>query len=443
MKRQRKRRAHPRPAAEIDIESLSRDGRGVGRLEGKTVFVTGALPGERVQAEFTRVRRDFDEAEATQILESSPSRTTPKCPHFGVCGGCSLQHFEAEAQIAVKQAQLIEALQRLGQVRPERILDALTAPVWGYRRKARLGVRYVAKKGRVLVGFRERQGRLLADLTRCEVLVPEVGERLQALAQLIGDLEARERIPQIEVMAGDAGTCLVFRHLEPLPEADKATLIQFAQQNGLFVALQPSGPDSITPLWPVQQPLFYQHPDFDVRVDFKAGDFIQVNAPINRKMVAQALELLQLKAGDSVLELFSGLGNFTLPMLRRGAHVTAVEGDAGMTRRAMENAAANDLGGGEFYTADLFNPDSQAAWLRRRYEKVLLDPPRSGAREMLPHLGRLSPTRIVYVSCDPATLARDAGELVHAHGYRLEAAGVMDMFPHTGHVESIALFTRE
>ncbi|MEJ2630019.1 MAG: 23S rRNA (uracil(1939)-C(5))-methyltransferase RlmD [Acidihalobacter sp.] len=442
MARRNKRRGPPRAPAELRIESLAQDGRGVAHLDGKAVFVAGGLPGERVRAAFTRAHRDYDEAEVEEVFEASPERVEPKCPHFGLCGGCSLQHLAPAAQIAAKQRALLDALQRIGGVQPERVLEPLTAPVWGYRRKARLGVRYVPKKGRVLIGFRERQGRLLADLSRCEVLVPEVGERFGELSELIDGLSVREQIPQIEVMAGDEGICLVFRHLEALSDDDREKLTAFARASGLYVALQSGGPDTIAPLWPEQQPLFYAQPDFGTRVDFRAGDFIQVNAGINRRMVVQALELLDVQSGEHVLELFSGLGNFTLPLLSRGARVTAVEGDQAMTERAAQNVAANGFEAAEHYAADLLAPDPKALWLKRDYDKVLLDPPRSGAKEMLPHIGRIASPRIVYVSCDPATLARDAGELVNVHGYRLEAAGVMDMFPHTAHVESIALFVR-
>ncbi|OBS10412.1 23S rRNA (uracil(1939)-C(5))-methyltransferase RlmD [Acidihalobacter prosperus] len=441
-RRNNRRRGPPRAPAELSIESLAQDGRGVARLDGKAVFVAGGLPGERVRAAFTQTHRDYDEAEAEAVLTASPERVDPRCPHYGVCGGCSLQHLAPEAQIAAKQRALLEALSRIGGVAPEHVLEPLTAPVWGYRRKARLGVRYVAKKGRVLIGFRERQGRLLADLARCEVLVPEVGERFGELAALIEGLSVREQIPQIEVMAGDGAISLVFRHLEPLNDDDRARLTAFAQDTGLFVALQPGGPDTIVPLWPQAQPLSYAQPDFGTHVNFRPGDFIQVNAGINRQMVVRALELLDVRPDMDVLELFSGLGNFTLPLLARGARVVAVEVDPAMTERAARNAIANSLAGAEQHAADLFAPDPKAPWLARRYDRVLLDPPRSGAREMLPYIARLAPARIVYVSCDPATLARDAGELAKVHGYRLEAAGVMDMFPHTAHVESIALFVR-
>ncbi|APZ42370.1 23S rRNA (uracil(1939)-C(5))-methyltransferase RlmD [Acidihalobacter ferrooxydans] len=441
-RRHRQRRGPPRAPAELYIEALAQDGRGVAHCDGKAVFVAGGLPGERVRATFVRAHRGYDEAEVEAVLEAAPERVEPRCPHFGVCGGCCLQHLDPAAQIEARQRTLLDALQRIGGVQPARVLEPLTAPVWGYRRKARLGVRYVLKKGRVLIGFRERQGRLLADLSRCEVLVPEVGERLGELAALIERLSVREQIPQIEVMAGDEAVCLVFRHLTPLSDADRAQLTAFAQTSELYVALQPGGPNTIAPLWPAEQPLYYAQPEFGTRVDFRPGDFIQVNAPINRQMVVRALELLDVQPGDAVLELFAGLGNFTLPLLARGAHVTAIEGDPAMTRRAAHNVAANGFEAAEHYAADLMAPDPEAVWLRRDYAKLLLDPPRSGAKEMLAHIGRLAPERIVYVSCDPATLARDTGELVKTYGYRLEAAGVMDMFAHTAHVESIALFVR-
>lgn len=442
MARRNRRRGPPRAPAELRIASLAQDGRGVARLDGKAVFVAGGLPGERVWAAFTRAHREYDEAEVEEVLEASAERVEPRCRHFGVCGGCSLQHLDAAAQIAAKQRVLLDALTRIGGVQPRRVLAPLTGPVWNYRRKARLGVRYVPKKGRVLIGFRERQGRLLADLSRCEVLVPEVGERFGELSRLIGNLSVRDQVPQIEVMAGDDATCLVFRHLAPLIETDFELLTDFARETGLYVALQSGGPATIEALWPEQQALFYAQPDFGTRVDFRPGDFIQVNAAINRDMVVCALELLDVQTGQRVLELFSGLGNFTLPLLSRGARVTAVEGDEAMTRRAAQNVASNGLDGAEHHAADLMAPDPAAPWLQQTYDRLMLDPPRSGAKEMLPHIGRLAPPRVVYVSCDPSTLARDARELVGAYGYTLEAAGVMDMFPHTAHVESIALFLR-
>lgn len=439
----RSRRRLPEAAVEARIQSLSHDGRGLARVEGKAVFIHGALPGERVRFRYTRCSRRHDEGVVVEVLEPSPQRVEPRCPHFGVCGGCSLQHLAPAAQVEAKQQTLLDNLRHLGGVEPETVLAPITGPVWRYRRKARLGVKYVAKKGRVLVGFRERASGFIAELERCEVLIPEVGGRLGELAGLIETLEAKSAIAQIEVAGGENGTVLVFRNLQPLSEADRGRLIAYAQASGLCVALQPGGPETVTPLWPAQQGLYYTHPQAQVRVDFSALDFTQVNAEVNRAMVQRAMELLQPGPTDEILDLFCGLGNFTLPLARRAARVIGVEGDAAMVARARENARRNGIDNTEYYAADL---DAETLhtepWLNRRYARVLLDPPRSGARALMPHMARLGAERIVYVSCHPGTLARDAGELVRGQGYRLAAAGVMDMFPHTAHVESIALFLR-
>ncbi|WP_455380795.1 23S rRNA (uracil(1939)-C(5))-methyltransferase RlmD [Acidihalobacter prosperus] len=432
----------PRIPVDLRIDSLAQDGRGVARLDGKAVFVTGGLPGEYIRAILTRRHRDYDEGQVDDIYEASSLRVEPKCEHFGICGGCRLQHLDADAQVITKQQALLDNLKRIGKIQPEHILPPLTTRVWGYRHKARLGVRYVFKKGRVLIGFRERQGRLLADLNRCEILIPEVGQRLNELSTLIGALSVREKIPQIEVIGGDRSVCLTFRHLEPLNDTDIDKLIEFGRRTGLHIALQSGGPESLRLLWPESQSLFYDQPEFGTRVYFRPGDFIQINPALNKKMVGQALTLLNVQPDDNILELFSGLGNFTLPLLNRGARVTAVEGDAVMTKRAALNAMHNGLERSEHITADLLSPSSDMPWLKRSYDKLLLDPPRSGAREMLPHIGELNPSRIVYVSCDMATFARDAGELVYRYGYQLVSAGVMNMFPHTAHVESMALFVK-
>ncbi|MEJ2060121.1 MAG: 23S rRNA (uracil(1939)-C(5))-methyltransferase RlmD [Gammaproteobacteria bacterium] len=432
----------PAEPVEARIESLAQDGRGVTHLEGKAVFIHGALPAETVRFKYTGRHRQYDEGVVEEVIEPSPDRIVPHCEHFGVCGGCSLQHMAPEAQIAAKQQVLTDALWHIGKVEAGMIDPPLTGPVWGYRRKARLGVKYVPKKGRVLVGFRERQSRYLADLHRCEVLHPAVGERLEQLGALIGELDARERIPQIEVAAGDEAVTLVFRHLDPLGEADRARLADFARETGLQVALQSAGPDSIVPLWPESQRLYYRHPEHDVTIDFGPSDFIQVNAAINHNMVNRALMLLELNATDQVLELFSGLGNFTLPLARHCAHVTAVEVDTVMVKRGDQSALNNDIHNVAHVAADLGGELKGAPWLKCKYDKILLDPPRSGAQEVIAHFGKLGATRIVYVSCNPATLARDAAMLVNEFGYTLERAGVMDMFPHTAHVESIALFVK-
>jgi 23S rRNA (uracil1939-C5)-methyltransferase len=428
---------------EADITDLSHDGRGVARVEGKATFVTRALPGERVRARVTRKRRSFDEAQTQEVLQASPERVEPRCPHFDVCGGCALQHMAPDAQIRAKERVLLENLERIGHVAPEAVLPPLTSTPWGYRRKARLSVRWVAKKGRVLVGFREEDSRYVADIRRCEVLVPQVGERIEAISDLLQTLDARQSIAQIEVAAGDTQTALVFRHLQPLGDADLDRLRGFSRETGLAVMLQPGGIDSVAALEPAEVDLHYTLPAHNVRLDFLPLDFVQVNAAMNAAMVDHTLGLLALGAEDRVLDLFSGLGNFTLPMARHAAHVTGVEGEHGLVARAMDNARRNGLDERiDMHVANLAEDQRQADWARRDYDKVLLDPPRSGAEAVLEYLPGRSVRRLVYVSCHPGSLARDAGILVKRHGFKLRQAGVMDMFPHTGHVESIALFER-
>ncbi len=425
---------------EAQITGFSHEGRGVAHHEEKVVFVDGALLGETVKVKLTQTHRRFDEAEVIEVLEASPERESPRCPHFGVCGGCSLQHMREDGQIAMKQQVLLDNLRQLGKVEAESLLPALTGEPWGYRRRARLGVKWVPKKGRVLVGFRERGTPYLADLSRCEVLHPSVGERLQELGALIATLDAKARMPQIEVAVGEAATALVFRHMDPLSEGDRERLIAYAQTTGLHLLLQPGGPDSVHRLWPEQGELYYTHPAHGVRIDFLPVDFTQVNADINRQMVDLALRLLDPQADERVLDLFAGLGNFTLPLARHALEVVGVEGDAAMVQRGEESAARNGIVNTRHVVGNLFEPDPSQAWMRERYDKILLDPPRAGALEIMPYLAKMKPKRIVYVSCNPATLARDAGVLCHEHRYRLRAVGVMDMFPHTSHVESIAVF---
>jgi 23S rRNA (uracil1939-C5)-methyltransferase len=428
---------------EADIIDLSHDGRGVARVQGKATFVTRALPGERVRARVTRRRRSFDEAQTLEVLRASPDRIEPRCAHFDACGGCALQHMAPAAQIRAKQRVLLENLERIGHVVPESVLPPLAAAPWGYRRKARLSVRWVAKKGRVLVGFREEDSRFVADIGRCEVLVPEVGERIGAISDLLQTLDARQSIAQIEVAAGDAQTALVFRNLAPLGAPDLERLRVFARQTGLAVMLQPGGVDSVTALEPSEVDLHYALPGHGLRLDFLPLDFVQVNAAMNAAMVDQALDLLAPEPGERVLDLFSGLGNFTLPLARRAAHVTGVEGETGLVARAMANARRNGLEERvEMYVANLAEDQRDAPWARRDYDRLLLDPPRSGAEAVFDYLPGKSVSRVLYVSCHPGSLARDAGILVRRYGFRLAQAGVMDMFPHTGHVESIALFER-
>lgn len=432
----------PTPAAELDIDDLAHDGRGVAHVDGKAVFVVGALPGEHVRARYTRRSRHFDEARVEEILRPSPDRIEPRCPHFGTCGGCSLQHLPPQRQIEAKQKVLAENFARIGKVEPARWLEPLTDAPWGYRRKGRLSVKWVEKKGRVLVGFREVDPRFVANLSICHTLLPEVGERISALAALIEGLEARRDIPQVEIAAGDDTVALVFRHLRPLAEADRAALAAFGKAHELAILLQPGGPESVVPLWPAEVSLSYRLPAYDLELFFQPLDFVQVNAGMNRRMIAHALALLEPTPTDRVLDLFCGLGNFTLPVARHVAVVAGVEGDAGLVARARENAVRNGIANAEFAAADLAEDQAGAPWARAAHDKLLLDPPRSGAAAVLEYLPKKGMDRVVYVSCHPGSLARDAGTLVHRHGFRLEAAGVMDMFPHTAHVESIALFCR-
>lgn len=429
-------------AIEAEIADLSHDGRGVARVDGKAVFVTGALPGERVTLRPLGRHRRFDEATVAEVLRASPDRVQPRCAHFGTCNGCALQHLAPAAQIAAKQHVLLENLERIGRVRPQTLLPALTGEPWGYRRKARLGVKFVDKKGRVLVGFREANGRYIADVRRCETLHPAVGTRVEALGELLESLEAKRTIPQIEVAAGDDLVALVVRHLHPLVEGDRAKLIAFGQANELGIYLQPGGIDSVAPLWPADARLSFRLPHYALEIEFEPLDFVQVNREMNERMIDHALALIDCRAGDRVLDLFCGLGNFTLPLARRGAGVVGVEGEAGLVRRAQANARRNGIDNAVFHAADLAADQRGAAWARAEYDKLLLDPPRSGAEAVLAYLPGRSVRRVVYVSCHPGSLARDAGILVERHGFDLVSAGVMDMFPHTAHVESIALFER-
>ncbi len=431
-------RRGPGPAQQGRVVDLAHDGRGVVKPEGKAMFVPDALPGELIEFRRRRRRRSFDEGELLQVIEPSPQRVVPRCPHFGRCGGCSLQHLLPEAQLGAKQKQLEEAFRRVGEVTPLHWLEPLTGPHWGYRRKARLGVKWVHAKARVLVGFRERLQPYIADMDSCEVLDARVAALLPALADTIAGLRCRERLPQIEVAAGDDAVALVFRHLDPLAPEDRAALAAFGRTHGVWPWLQPGGLDTVQPLLDDTPALEYALPDFDLQLRFLPTDFVQVNAGLNRRMVNLAVELLAPADGERVLELFSGLGNFSLPLARRGARVVAVEGDAALVARGRDNAERNGLSI-EYHVADLAEVGADAPWLAGGCDKLLLDPARAGADGALPAVLGCRPQRIVYVSCHPATLARDARIIIDA-GYRLHSAGVMDMFPHTGHVESIALF---
>jgi 23S rRNA (uracil1939-C5)-methyltransferase len=424
------------------VVDLTHEGEGVVR-EGKTAFVAGALPGERVSFRRRGFHKSHDEAELVEILEASPRRVTPRCAHFGVCGGCVLQHLEPAAQLEAKQKELAANLERIGNVTPDAWLPPLLGPHWNYRRRARLSSRYVAKKGRSLVGFREKQGKYVADVQRCEVLAEPVASLVGSLADLLTGMQRRASIPQIEVALSDGEQVLVLRVLEPLPEADLDRLRAFERLHGLRLLLQPGGLASIVPLIPGPIDLHYRLDAFDLRLEFGPTDFVQVNAAINEAMVARAIELLELAPTDRVLDLYCGLGNFTLPLARHAASVVGVEGEPGLIERARANARLNGIGNAEFHVADLSGaPDRTIPWMRGGYDKVLLDPPRVGAREVLSAVAHIGPSRVVYISCHTGSLARDLGVLTHELGFRLRAAGVLDMFPHTTHVESVAVLDR-
>ncbi|MCL5669165.1 MAG: 23S rRNA (uracil(1939)-C(5))-methyltransferase RlmD [Gammaproteobacteria bacterium] len=440
------------------VESLSSDGRGVAHVNGKAVFIEGALPGEQVLFTYVTRRKRYDEAKVEKIIKPSPDRVEPRCAHFNICGGCSLQHLSPAAQIAAKQQVLLDGLKHIGGIEPKVVLaphtdvpvsreagcrkrPPLTGPSWGYRRRARLGVKFVIKKDKLLIGFREKRSSLLADIDRCEVLHPPVGGLLPALRELIAGLEAYNSIPQIEVAAGDEATALVFRNLVQLSDTDLEKLQGFGKQQNMQIYLQPAGPESVTLIWPEAATLSYRLPEFNLELFFSPADFVQINADVNRAMISRVIELLAPKAHERVLDLFCGLGNFTLPLARHAGQVTGVEGEAKLIQRAQDNAQRNGISNAAFYAADLSQDLSGQPWAKQRFDKILLDPPRTGALEIIQQLPAFGATRIVYVSCNPATLARDARALTE-NGYTLMSAGVLDMFPHTTHVESIALFEK-
>jgi len=428
---------------EARIADLTHDGRGVVREGGKTVFVADALPGERVIMQRTGRHRTYDEAALLEVLEPSPHRAVPQCPHFGVCGGCALQHLSSESQLEFKQAHLIESLTRLGDVAPREILPPLAGRAWRYRRRARLGVKYVRAKGRVLVGFRERSAPYVADLHGCPVLEPPADELIDPLARLVQSLSIAERLPQVEIAVADNACALVLRVLSPPTADDIARLVEFERDRGVKIYLQPGGLETVMPLSGEAAALRYSLPDFDLELEFLPTDFVQVNADLNARMVGCAVEALAPSAADAVLDLYCGIGNFALALARRSGHVVGVEGDARLVARARSNAELNRIGNAEFHTADLSGACAQLAWAARRYDRVLLDPPRAGAKEILPLVATCDASCVVYISCHAGSLARDAGILVRDCGYVLAAAGVMDMFPHTTHVEAMAVFVKK
>jgi 23S rRNA (uracil1939-C5)-methyltransferase len=428
----------------VHIESITHEGYGIAHVDGKAVFIEGALPGETVKYRTLNRGKTYDLGRMVEIVEASPDRVTPRCQYFGSCGGCSLQHLRAEAQLPAKQKILSDNLIRIGKVEPESWLPSLCGLHWGYRRKARLGARVVQKKGGVIVGFREKRTAYLTSLASCEVLHPRVSTLLPALRNLIATLSIPNRIPQIEVAVGDNATAFVFRHLVPLTADDGARLADFGRQHDIQIYRQPGRPDQLVPVWPENpEPLFYRLSQTNVELEFAPSDFIQVNAELNQRMVTRALELLDPQPGESVLDLFCGLGNFTLPLASRAGRVLGIEADAVLVEKARHNAQRNQLQNAEFRLANLYSPDTPDPWGAEHFDMWLLDPPRTGAVEVVKRLpAGAGPRRILYVSCNPGTLARDSEALVHNKGYRLAAAGVMDMFPQTSHVEAMALFER-
>jgi 23S rRNA (uracil1939-C5)-methyltransferase len=426
------------------IESLDHEGIGVAHVDGKVVFIDGGVTGERVAFTRRKSRGHFDLGTMTQVLRPSALRAEPRCRWFGTCGGCAMQHVDPAAQVAAKQRVLEDNLARLGKVKPESILPPVMGPTWGYRHRARVSVHYVAKKGGVLVGFHERRSSFVADTMSCEVLPPAISKMIPALRALFTSLRLRERLPQLELAVGDAVTVFVLRHLEPIPEEDAEKLRAFADAHGIQWWLQPKGPDTAHPWYPLEAPaLDYRLPEFGLTVAFGPTEFTQVNTAVNRVLVKRAVDLLDPRPGERAGDLFCGLGNFSLPIATRGAHVVGMEGAPSLVERAKANARANGLEERATFIAHDLYTDAPGALARLGpVDKLLIDPPRDGAMEICKALPDDGPQRIVYVSCSPSTLARDAGLLVAVKGYRLRAAGVVNMFPHTGHVESIALFER-
>lgn len=435
----------PRTPFHAEVEKFSHDGRGIARINGKTTFIKGALPQESISFIYNRKKKDFDEGYLHEVIKPSPNRVTPRCPHYTLCGGCSLQHLDENQQIIQKQALLLDLLRRIGHCEPEQVLDPLTSEKWNYRTKARLSVRFVEKKQSTLIGFREKNNpRFITEIDECPILHKKVDAHLSSMRQLLDSLESPELITQIEVAAGDEEIALIFRNMSVLGDADLQKLKDFALLTGFIIFLQPGSTDTIHRFYPPANDdfLHYNLPDEAIRFAFHPSDFTQVNAELNRLMIKQAMDLMALSSDDKILDLFCGLGNFSLPMAKRVNWVTGIEGSKTMVERATMNAALNGIMNTRFACADLEQINQLKPLLQDSYNKLLLDPPRSGAEQIVSNIDLLAPQRIVYISCNPATLARDAGILVNRHGYRFTSAGVMDMFPHTAHVESIALFEK-
>ncbi len=434
----------PREPETARIDGVTHDGRGIAATDGKKVFVAGALAGEEVRFIRRKRRRNFDEAELLEVLLPSPSRVEARCAAYGRCGGCSLQHVSSDEQRGIKFGTLKDNLQRIGKVEPGDWLQPLTGDEWHYRRRARLAVKDVPGKGRVLVGFRERHAPFITDMQRCEVISKPVDDLIGPLSEFIGQLSISARLPQIEVAVAENAVALVFRVLDPPTDTDMDCFRAFGERHDVRIWLQPGGLDSLQLAWPESDPgpLTYALPEFDIEIAFEPIDFVQVNADINRHMVHRAIELLAPGPKDRVLDLYCGIGNFSLPLARKAGDVLGIEGEPTLVARGNANAKRNGLSNVSFRCADLSAIDGRQRWMREHWDRVLLDPARSGAAEMVAQMRKIDPERIVYVSCHPGTLARDAGTLVNELGYTLESAGIIDMFPHTAHAESIAVFSK-
>ena len=427
---------------EVIIDDLSHDGRGITRIDGKVMFVNGALPNEKVMVKHTGGNKNFEEGIVIEVLNASTDRVAPVCQFYNVCNGCSMMHLAPEKQIEFKQNTLKQNLLKMAKVEPQSWLPALQADSWHYRRRARLSVRWVIAKDKVLVGFREKNGRYVADMNYCEVLQKPLDSLLKPLADMIECLRIRQHIAQVEASIADNAVALIIRHLKPFNEADEKIILDFAQKYKVRIYSQSKGPKTIVEMTKNQSPLFFDMNKFGIRMEFLPNDFIQVNSKMNQKMILKAIELLDLNENDKVLDLFCGLGNFTLPMAKNVEKVVGIEGEKNLVLRAKHNAGINKISNVHFYEADLRKNHSESEWFKEEYSKILIDPPRSGAWEILPLIASSSADTLLYISCHPASLARDTDRLVNEFGYKLMKAGVMDMFPHTSHVESMALFKR-
>ena len=432
-----------KPLKETRIEHLSHDGRGIARIDGKTTFIEGALSGERIYFHYTKRHANFDEGVVDEILEAHPSRQIPKCKHFGICGGCSLPYMDSEHQIEHKQKTVIEFLRREG-IEPEEILTPLASHPWGYRRKARLSVKYLEKKNQMLVGFREKNGRFVSAIKRCEILHPNIGHLIESFSDLFLALTTRDQIPQMEIAVTQTETAIIIRHLSPMPESDLKKIREFCHTNKIKLYLQPKGLDSITLDWPSDaDPLMTETlSDYGLQLKFMPHQFIQVNAGINQRMIMQAIEWLNVQASDRILDLFCGIGNFTLPIAKFCNNVVGVEGEFTTVEQAKANAVLNNIDNAYFYCDDLSAAEYNSPWALNTYDKILLDPPRVGAKTVIPWIQKWKAKEILYISCNPATFARDAKALINL-GYKLVKVGVLDMFPHTTHIETMVLFSRD